>query len=754
MADNTNTNSDKPEGEITEVTKERTNFKPIGRSGTLVTGGIIQSDYLTPLIGVEGQEQYSKMLLSDSQVRKNYHAVSNPIKSAEWDVEAAGDDPKSLEQAALIRHILFEGLPDGFVAKLDEILSFPWHGHAVFEVIHENKTHKELGPYTGLKNLAFRDQRTLDKWNFSPEGILETIHQIQSGTVEVNVDLPAENLLIFYNEKKGNDSGFPFCRMIYGNYKRKLLYKELQAIGIERAALPVPHLKLPETVDYDSPEYADAVQQLGAFTQAEQAFFVTPAGYDLVYNQTGTFDPAKVQVAIKAENEEISGALVAMWLEMGIGGNSAVGSSTGIAADFFRDGIEYLADKIADTINRGLIEPLMRLNFGDDFEKAPKLTHAGIADEAGKELMEVVTGYTAAGVVSIDEPLEDHIRKAHNLPPKAEGEMLDNKESQDDDDTTPPDDDNIIDDNADDKDGELDPPKEEVQLSAKGVPKTPKALITSKATVVATSIREALTSASGKYVNDVMKKYKQLPEAKQQNATNDTKIGFQATLKKDLKRILTATTVDAIDMARTEIPAASDVQLNTSEKDMLRMTEKYGDISEIKLNDFSKLPPHIQVLIAKQAGLITDDSLTELKKRLDFSFSGILLKTGDEAVIQQKLEDESDKFIKSGQIDVKGTNASSTMVNEGRESFFFEPEVLDTIHSFTFVNHDPKSAICKELAGSTYNTNDAESLRYTPPLHHNCKSYIRANLKSSKGTSQLEVTSLAPSAAAKKSITL
>lgn len=37
---------------------------------------------------------------------------------------------------------------------------------------------------------------------------------------------------------------------------------------------------------------------------------------------------------------------------------------------------------------------------------------------------------------------------------------------------------------------------------------------------------------------------------------------------------------------------------------------------------------------------------------------------------------------------------------------------------------------------------------------HNCKSYLRANLKSSKGLERLEVSTLSPSATAKKSITL
>ena len=94
------------------------------------------------------------------------------------------------------------------------------------------------------------------------------------------------------------------------------------------------------------------------------------------------------------------------------------------------------------------------------------------------------------------------------------------------------------------------------------------------------------------------------------------------------------------------------------------------------------------------------------------------------------------------------------MVNEGRDTFFFEPDVLDEIHSFTFINIAPVSAICRELAGTTFNTNDATSLRYTPPLHHNCKSYLRANLKVSRGVNELDVSTLSPSAKAIKSITL
>lgn len=725
--------------------KPKTNYRQFGRSGTFVTAYTVQDDYLNETVGIDGQILYHKILLSDSTVRKLYHSVTNPIKSALWDIQPASDDPKHLEHAALMKQILFKDIPGGFRNKLDEILLFPWHGHSVFEILHKNYISKEFGPYTGLLNLAFRDQRTLDEWVFSNEGILEKIHQTQSGDIEVSEYMEADTLLIFYNEKKGNDTGFPFCRMLYGNYKRKLLEKELQIIGIEKGAIGVPIVSLPEGVDYDSDEFNAAVEQLEAYTQAQNSYIMLPSGYEINLDQSNTFDPSKVQAAIKAENEEIAGSLVAMWLEMGIGGNSAVGSSTGISADFFRDGIEYLANKIVDPINLELIPSLMALNFGE-VDILPTLTHSGIADEAGEELMNVITGYVEKGVIIPDEQLEDHVRQAHNLPKKAEGEMLENQESQDGEGD---------DDNNDDPGNDiLDTSKDDLELSSKKKPKTPKTLIEQQGPKISDDIRKTLSFSSAKYINDVMARYKQLPKNKKQDATSKTIISGLNNLKKDLKRSLTETVSLSIAMARGEVPIKKDIELSSHERDMIRMVEKYGDASEIKLNDFSKLPAYIQVLIQKQADLISTDSLTELKKRADFSFSGIELKSSSEDVIKQKLEDETDKFIDSGQVKLKGNNAAAVMVNEGRDAFFFEPEVLEELHSFTFVNFSPKSDICKELAGTTFKTNDAESLRYTPPLHHNCKSYLRANLKTSKGTEKLDVSTLSPSAKAKKGITL
>jgi hypothetical protein len=165
------------------------------------------------------------------------------------------------------------------------------------------------------------------------------------------------------------------------------------------------------------------------------------------------------------------------------------------------------------------------------------------------------------------------------------------------------------------------------------------------------------------------------------------------------------------------------------------------------------LPAHIQVLIGTEAELVSKSATEELTNKVAFQFSSMAVKVSDPNMIKQSMEDAADDYIEKATA-IKGANVSATLVNEARDTFFFDDDVIDEIHSFTFTNPDPKTLICRELTGTVFKTNDAESLRFTPPLHHNCKSYLIANLKTSKGAKSLEVSTLSPTAKAKEGITL
>jgi NAD+--asparagine ADP-ribosyltransferase len=64
--------------------------------------------------------------------------------------------------------------------------------------------------------------------------------------------------------------------------------------------------------------------------------------------------------------------------------------------------------------------------------------------------------------------------------------------------------------------------------------------------------------------------------------------------------------------------------------------------------------------------------------------------------------------------------------------------VKEEIDAFEFVNGDPVSEVCQDLAGTVFDKDDPDLFRYTPPLHWNCKSYIRPILKGNLGNKTIE----------------
>jgi len=731
-------------------TELKINKKQIGKSGTPVESGIYTEEYLSQLQGFEAASIYNKMRRSDAQVRKIMSAIVNPIRSADWSIEPASDENKDIEVAALMDQILFK---DIFWGKfLNEALTCIPHGHSVFEVVHDNKDNKELGQYTGLAQLGFRNQTTLIKWNHDEKtGDLKSIEQEQTGDIDIpRVVLPVDVLMLFLNEPEGDNNGFPVLRPLYGAYKRKLLIKELEIIGIERFAIPTPMLVVPQNVKPDDVQYKSAEEKLRQFTNAENAYIMSPEGWPLTLNNN-TFDPSKVEAIVKAENEEMASAVVATFLELGIGGNGGAFALTNDLSDFFLNGIESFANVIRDVINRELIPNLVKLNFADTVGVMPALTYSGISNKAGKELMEVITGYTASGIVKSDEILEDYVRKINKLPKKAEGTVLENQDTE----TEGAIDENNTDSEADtssDASVDSDPSDSTVDIIDETAlkladPKTPRPLIEVGKEKTAVIMRDKLKFISDKYIADVLKKYKQLPDSSKLKAIDGIKVGGIAKFRQELKAALTALSTEALDMARLEVPEKKDVKLKDNET-AIRFLDKHN----FKFNEFSKLPKHVQLLLAREADLISSKQATDITDRVAFTFMSTEKKTNDINVIKDELTTSADEFIQAGVVDTAAANASATMVNESRRAFFYDPEVLEEIDSFTYVNPKPKSDICQYLAGKTVSSSDSDGIFYQPPLHHNCKTYLSPNPKTMKRLPKHEI--LAPTEKDMKSITL
>ncbi len=391
------------------------NNTPIGSFGNISYGGYPAEDYLASQRGKERAGIFDQMRRSDPQVKMCLSSVKNPIKSATWEIEPADDSDEAKADADLIQHILFNDMDQGWIDFVSEALTCVDFGHSVFEVIHKAVlNHQKFGSYNGIKTLAFRSQRTLERWNLDEStGELLSITQYAYGDLDRMVDIPATNLLIFSIDKEGgNYEGISGLRPCYGPWFRKNNYLKLNAIGIEKFAIPTPLAEIPENKQ-NSTQYTNLIASLQSYLTHQNNYLTYPAGWKITLN-TNVYDPSKVEASIDCEDKRMVKAFLANFLELGMGTTGSYAMSNNLS-DFFLSGLDHIAAKIEGPINQFLIPQLIMMNRGQR-SNYPKLKHSGVSDKAGKELAEILKFTGDTQFIIPDDATEDHLRKRYKLP--------------------------------------------------------------------------------------------------------------------------------------------------------------------------------------------------------------------------------------------------------------------------------------------------------------------------------------------------
>lgn len=679
--------------------------EPTGTSGTEIYAGYFSEEYLQKLRGTPAADLWDQMRRSDPKIKMVLSAVKNPILGAHWTVQPGMEGDEFKKQAELIEQILFKDLDQSWTQTLREMLTHLDFGYSLFEVLHKPVIgNKRFGNYNSLSKLAFRSQRTIERWNLDPtNGKLISISQYAYGDLQKTVDIPAEFLLMFVNEKEGdNYEGVSALRPCYGPWYRKKEYLRLMAIGIEKFAIPTPFMKVPAGKEA-SPEFARAKTVLQQYTSHQKQYILYPEGFDLDFKET-TFDASKLRDAIDKENVEISHAFLENFLELGSSGTGSYALGTDLS-DFFLMGIEHIANNICETINRELIPEMIKLNFGPQ-EAYPELKCTGIKDKPGKELAEIMKLLVEARIVTPDADLEKDSREKYGLPKKAETVALPAPS------VTAP------------------------QTFSEGMKlsdvKTPKSLISVRSDELKLKMRAGLQEIGEEVIADLMAKKKRATPSQYLAITTQVSPSGMADYKSMLKDFLAVVAGQAIGQARKEIPGGSKVKL-------VEVSKAH------KLDEFSSLPVSIQRAITAQVGLLTQFQIQDLLKAVYFQFNSSVESTDSDALLESDLEGTLDKFLEGGSVAAGAGNTVSRTVNESRSAFFFDADVIEEIESFTFTNGDPQSPICQDLAGTVFSKDDPNMERYSPPLHHNCKSYLVANLKGSN--KEINPTGLQPSKA-------
>jgi phage gp29-like protein len=389
--------------------------EPFGSYGTASYGGYASEEYLSTLRGRARADIFDQMRRSDTQVRLCLSAVKNPIKSATFEVEPGEDTDEAKADAELIEHILFNDMDSPWDEFLSEALSMVEFGHSVFEVINKvTFNNKKFGTYNGIKKLAFRSQRTIERWNLDQAtGDLLSVTQYAFGDLQKLVDIPAENLLVYSVDKEGaNYEGVSMLRPCYGPWFRKNNYLKFNAIGIEKFAVPTPLVEVPPGQEKGKQNDL-MIASLESYLVHQKNFLLFPSGWKLTLN-ANSYDPTKVEMSVDNEDKRMAKAFLANFLELGMHGSGSFALSNDLS-DFFLTSLEFVARKIIEQINLKLIPKLIKMNRGQR-DAYPIIKVSGISDKAGKELAEVLNLLTGSKVIIPDEPLETHVRKRFGLP--------------------------------------------------------------------------------------------------------------------------------------------------------------------------------------------------------------------------------------------------------------------------------------------------------------------------------------------------
>lgn len=383
----------------------------IGDAGTRILDGVISEEYNQKLSDIRGIAVYDEMRKSDGTVRAAVQAVTLPVRSATWYVKPASEDQADVDIAQFVEACLFEHQEltfDDFLRHA--LLSLPY-GVMPFEKVFGTK---DIDGQTRIiwTKLAPRLPRSVQKWAIAGGkfGITQTT---SDGRV---VEIPGEKLLIFVNEREGDNWwGTSILRAAYKHWYIKNTIYKIDAIAFERQGLGVPFVKLPENyTERDRQKAEDILKNLRANSQA---YIIEPHDYEIGFKDMMSDKTRDPQNSLAHHNREIMKSVLAQFLELGATGASGSSGSRALSedhSDLFLQAIESVARGIAATVNQAIRE-LVDLNF-DSVETYPELDFEGITTVDVQAIATAYQTLTNTGAVTPQEADEKYFREALSLP--------------------------------------------------------------------------------------------------------------------------------------------------------------------------------------------------------------------------------------------------------------------------------------------------------------------------------------------------
>jgi len=267
-----------------------------------------------------------------------------------------------------------------------------------------------------------------------------------------------------------------------------------------------------------------------------------------------------------------------------------------------------------------------------------------------------------------------------------------------------------------DKEGVEEPPKTKID-TPKEEPIVSK-MIGKEAVNLGTLYESNLDEIQTEMIGVVTKHFKTAsPEKKFQVSIEELlKVPSIGKYKAQVKEQLSKAYNDSIKQAKIENPDEAQNQMSENEY-------------SVTLSENEKLPDIAKARIDSDLANVVDTQVQDLAKAASLQYGMSVESTEDPEVLASKIKESTDKTKKTAATTGANIQAAKT-VNDARRDFF--NSFTNEVESFTWINQDPVSDICKSLNGLTLKADDPDVATYWPPLHHNCKTFTVANTAKTK----------------------
>lgn len=313
---------------------------------------------------------------------------------------------------------------------LEEALTVLTYGHAVFEQVYEAGPpapgQESVGKRVAhLRKLAYIHPRQIADWRIHRHGSLEGVVLdvfTDKGAVDA-VYVPIETLIVFNFGRIGSNWwGRSFLRPLYKPWYLKDVAERLGAVALDRGAVGIPHIQFG-----DGGSMAGA-QKIGRDMRSGDSTFVAHAlgAYTVELLGVRSAELTDPLPWIKHHEQAMSKAWTAQVMDLGHDGGLGSGNLSETFFQMFADGVNAIADTIAEVISEHIIRDLVDLNFGEGAEY-PTFSFSRVTPSMAAESLAALVN---ANIITPNEEMERALRVRYGLPHLADGARAAHAEQQ------------------------------------------------------------------------------------------------------------------------------------------------------------------------------------------------------------------------------------------------------------------------------------------------------------------------------------